>query len=152
MQERGLMVLFFIAGALAGILGMHALGLRASNPTPQPATLRSQNLGDLQLQAQPQRSASPNQLLKQGLALGQMYERFTREMEEPNASAPLPTIPAYNAPAPTPSPESMGEEPLQPLQPSSESANMRTARGAPVYTIPPFMRDALQATEQPQPR
>jgi hypothetical protein len=146
------MMLFFIAGALAGILGMHALGLRASNPAPQPATLRNQNLGNLQPQAQPQRSASANQLLERGLALGQMYERFARETEEPNASAPLPTIPAYNASAPTPPPEPMGEEPLQPLQPIGESANMRTARGAPVYTIPPLMRDALQAADQSQPR
>jgi len=151
-QERGLMTLFFIAGALAGILGMHALGLRASAPVPQPPTLPNQERGSLQLQPQPQRSARANQVLERGLALGQMYERFAREMEEPNASTPLPTTPAYNAPAPTPPPEPMGEEPLQPLQPTGERANIQTARGAPVYTIPPFMRDALQATEQSQPR
>lgn len=146
MREQGLTALFFIAGALAGVIGMHALGLRADAPAAATAP-RNQQSGNPPEPAPAQDSADVKGVLEKGLELGQMYQRFARELDE--SGAPLPTVPAYNAPAPMgeslPPAEPVGDEPLQPLQPTPESG-VRTAGGARMYTIPPIMRDALRAS------
>ncbi len=147
MREQGLTTLFFIAGAFAGVIGMHALGFRASSPASATASpsLRADNPP---IPAPTHGAAEANGILAQGLELGQLYQRFARELDE--SGAPLPTVPAYNAPAPMGEPpppaEPADSEPIQPLQPTPESG-IRTVAGARVHTIPPFMRDALKASE-----
>ncbi|GEM_PF-3664844 len=146
MREQGLTALFFIAGALAGVIGMHALGFRTSSPASATAP---SSQGNLRPSATAPDSTGAKGILEQGLELGQMYQRFAQELDESASGSALPTVPAYNAPvgASLPPAQPTNSEPLQPLNPTHESG-VRTAAGARMYTVPSFMRDALRASQE----
>lgn len=152
MQERWITVLFFIAGVLAGVLGMRLLGLRlqptASAPqasVPAPERLNLEGIG-LRLPESDQ--ARARDALQQGLQLGQLYQQFAREESVSEPSPVLPTLPAYNPPAPPSAPlpasQPADAEPLQPLQ--TDPPTLRQPARAPLFAIPPVMRDAFRAS------
>lgn len=150
MQERWLTGLFFVAGIIAGVLGMRLLGVQTESRAtslPTPPTLRS---GDLGVRLPESNSVDTRQALERGLALGRLYQQFSRDTDAPALDASLPTIPAFNAPAPMgaslPPTQPADTEPLQPLQ-QVDNPGVSVARRATLYRIPPFMGDALRASE-----
>ncbi|MCX7993216.1 MAG: hypothetical protein N2651_06060 [Fimbriimonadales bacterium] len=150
MQERWLTGLFFVAGIIAGVLGMRLLGMRTESPAaalPAPPTLRS---GDLGMRIPESDSVDTRQALEQGSALGRLSQQFARDTDAPASDASLPTIPAFNAPAPMgsslPPTQPADTEPLQPLQ-QVDNPGVSVAGRATLYRIPPFMGDALRASE-----
>lgn len=154
MQERWITVLFFIAGVLAGVLGMRLLGLR-SQPTvsaPRASAPASErlNLGAIGLRLPEGDQAQARDALQQGLQLGQLYQQFAREESASEPLPVLPTLPAYNPPAPPSAPLPASQpadvEPLQPLQPSQPA--LRQPARAPLFAIPPAIRDAFRGGYQ----
>lgn len=147
MQERWLTGLFFIAGVLAGVLGMRLLGLRTSPsfaPAPPPQRIGAESFG---LPAPDGDTATTNRALQQGLALGRLYQQFAQDAEAPNDRPTLPTIPAYHPPAPMgaslPPSQPIEPEPLQPLQPNQ--SGVQPAQCVAIETIPPQLFEALAA-------
>lgn len=149
MQERWLTGLFFIAGALAGVLGMNLLGLRVSSspaPAPPPQRLGVESFG---LPAPEEDTSSIKRTLQKGLALGRLYQQFAQETDSADNRPTLPTIPAYNPPAPMgaslPPLQPIGDESLQPLQPSQPS--IQQAQCAAIETIPPQLFEWLKTAQ-----